>query len=188
VGVVTQKAGSRRGRMTKMVNHGTGRVRLEFRIPARGLIGFRTEFLSDTKGAGILNHLFDGWEPWQGEIAHRTTGSLVADRPGRATAYAIEHLQPRGTMFIAPGESVYEGMIVGENSRPDDLDVNITKEKKLTNVRSATAEQTVRLIPPRSMSLEQALEFIRDDELVEVTPKALRLRKKVREASRRQRR
>jgi GTP-binding protein len=188
VGVVTQKAGSRKGRMTKMVNHGTGRVRMEFRIPARGLIGFRTEFLSDTKGTGILNHLFDGWEPWQGEIAHRATGSLVADRPGRATAYAIEHLQPRGTIFLAPGENVYEGMIVGENARADDLDVNITKEKKLTNMRAATSEQTVRLIPPRTMSLEQALEFIREDELVEVTPRALRLRKKVREASRRQRR
>jgi GTP-binding protein len=179
IGVVTEKIGSRRGRMTKMVNHGTGRVRMEFRLPSRGLIGFRTEFLSDTKGTGILNHLFDGYEEWQGEISHRTTGSLVADRPGTATAYAIEHLQPRGTMFVGPGRGVYEGMIVGENSRSDDLNVNITKEKKLTNMRAAGAEQTSRLIPPRSMSLEQALEFITADEVVEVTPKALRLRKKV---------
>jgi GTP-binding protein len=187
VGVMTEKTGARKGRMTKMVNHGTGRVRLEFRIPARGLIGFRTEFLSDTKGTGIMNHLFDGYEPWLGEIPHRSAGALVADRPGRTTAYAIEHLQARGTMFVEPGDQVYEGMIVGENSRANDLDVNITKEKKLTNMRSATAEQTVRLIPPRSMSLEQALEFIRDDELVEVTPKAVRLRKKVLRAALRER-
>jgi GTP-binding protein len=187
VGVMTEKTGARKGRMTKMVNHGTGRVRLEFRIPARGLIGFRTEFLSDTKGTGIMNHLFDGYEPWLGEIPHRSAGALVADRPGRTTAYAIEHLQARGTMFVEPGDQVYEGMIVGENSRANDLDVNITKEKKLTNMRSATAEQTVRLIPPRSMSLEQALEFIRDDELVEVTPKAFRLRKKVLRAALRER-
>jgi len=178
IGVVTEKAGTRKGRMTKMVNHGTGRVRMEFRIPARGLLGFRTEFLSDTKGAGIMNHLFDGYEVWQGTIAHRTTGSLVADRPGRATAYAIEHLQPRGTIFVAPGDAVYEGMIVGENARADDLSVNITKERKLTNMRSAGADQLVRLIPPRSMSLEQSLEFIAADELVEITPKALRLRKR----------
>jgi GTP-binding protein len=178
IGVVTEKAGSRKGRMTKMVNHGTGRVRMEFRIPSRGLIGFRTEFLSDTKGEGILNHLFDGYDTWQGDIAHRTTGSLVADRPGRCTAYAVEHLQPRGIIFVAPGEDVYEGQIVGENSRSNDLDVNITKEKKLTNMRAAGADATVRLIPPRSMSLEQALEFIREDELVEVTPRALRLRKR----------
>jgi GTP-binding protein len=187
IGVVTEKIGSRRGRMNKMVNHGTGRVRLEFRLPARGLIGFRTEFLSDTKGSGIMNHLFDGYEPWQGEIAQRSTGSLVADRPGRATAYAIEHLQPRGTIFVEPGTSVYEGMVIGENSRAEDLDVNITKEKKLTNMRAAAADPTVRLIPPRSMSLEQSLEFIDGDELVEVTPKALRLRKKVLQASRRRR-
>ncbi len=187
IGAVTEKAGGRKGRMMKMVNHGTGRVRMEFRIPSRGLIGFRTEFLTDTKGTGILNHLFDGYEPWQGEIAHRTTGSLVSDRPGRTTGYAIEHLQPRGTILVAPGENVYEGMIVGENSRPDDLDVNITKEKKLTNMRASGSDQTIRLIPPRSMSLEQSLEFIREDELVEVTPKALRLRKKILQANRRQR-
>jgi GTP-binding protein len=185
VGVVTEKVGARKGRMTKMVNHGTGRVRMEFRIPSRGLIGFRSEFLSDTRGAGVMTQLFDGFEPWQGEIPHRATGALVADRPGRATAYAIEHLQPRGTIFVEPGDQVYEGMIVGENSRASDIDVNITKEKKLTNIRSSTAEQTVRMIPPRIMGLEQALEFIREDERVEVTPKALRLRKSVLPASRR---
>jgi GTP-binding protein len=173
--------------MTKMVNHGTGRVRMEFRIPSRGLIGFRTEFLSDTRGTGIMNHLFEGYLPWQGEIPQRTGGALVADRPGRATAYAIEHLQPRGTMFVAPGDQVYEGMIVGENPRPNDLDVNITKEKKLTNMRASTSDETVHLFPPRTMSLEQALEFIRQDELLEVTPKAFRLRKKVLQAARRAR-
>ena len=187
IGVVTEKTGSRKGRMQKMVNHGTGRVRMEFRLPSRGLIGFRTEFLSDTRGTGIMNHLFDGYDVWQGEIPHRLTGALVADRPGRTTAFAIEHLQPRGTMFLGPGEQVYEGMIVGENARANDLDVNITKEKKLTNMRSANSEISVRLIPPRSMSLEQALEFVRSDELVEVTPKAIRLRKKTLQASRRQR-
>jgi GTP-binding protein len=185
IGVVTEKVGSRKGRMTRMINHGTGRVRMEFRLPARGLVGFRTEFLSDTKGTGIMNHLFDGYEPWQGEIAHRSTGALVADRPGRTTAFAIEHLQPRGTMFVGPGEQVYEGMIVGENARTDDLDVNITKEKKLTNMRSSTSDIAVRLFPPRSLSLEQSLEFIREDELAEVTPKSLRLRKRVLQASRR---
>ncbi|MBI2002773.1 MAG: translational GTPase TypA [candidate division NC10 bacterium] len=179
IGVVTQKIGMRRGRMIKMVNHGTGRVRLEFRLPSRGLIGFRTEFLTDTRGTGILNHLFDGYEPWQGEIPHRATGALVADRPGRATAYAIGHLQPRGVLFAAPGDEVYEGMIVGENSRDNDIDVNITKEKKLTNMRASTDESTVQLVPPRLMSLEQALEFLREDELLEVTPKAFRLRKRI---------
>ena len=185
VGIVTQKVGSRKGRLTKMVNHGTGRVRMEFRIPSRGLIGFRTEFLSDTRGTGIMNHLFDGYAAWQGDIPHRATGALVADRAGRATAYAIEHLQDRGTIFVSPGDQVYDGMIVGENSRSEDMDVNVTKEKKLSNMRSSTSEMTIRLIPPRSMSLEQALEFIREDELVEVTPKAFRLRKKPREAGRR---
>ncbi|MEK7221057.1 MAG: translational GTPase TypA [candidate division NC10 bacterium] len=179
IGVATQKIGMRRGRMIKMVNHGTGRVRLEFRLPSRGLIGFRTEFLTDTRGTGILNHLFDGYEPWQGEIPHRATGALVADRPGRATAYAIGHLQPRGVLFMAPGDEVYEGMIVGENSRDNDIDVNITKEKKLTNMRASTDEATVLLVPPRVMSLEQALEFLREDELLEVTPKAFRLRKRI---------
>jgi GTP-binding protein len=179
IGVVTQKVGVRRGHMVKMVNHGSGRVRLEFRLPSRGLIGFRTEFLTDTRGTGIMNHLFDGYEPWQGDIPHRPTGALVADRPGRATPYAIGHLQPRGILFAAPGDEVYEGMIVGENSRENDMDVNITKEKKLTNMRASTDEASVQLVPPRVMSLEQALEFLKVDELLEVTPKAFRLRKKV---------
>jgi GTP-binding protein len=179
VGVVTQKVGSRKGRMTRMVNHGTGRVRLDFRIPSRGLLGFRTEFLSETRGTGIMNHLFDGYVPWQGDIPSRATGALVSDRPGRATANAIEHVQERGTMFIAPGEQVYEGMIIGENARSNDLDVNVTKEKKLTNMRASGSDDAVRLVPPRTMSLEQALEFIKEDEQVEVTPKAFRLRKKV---------
>ncbi len=177
VGPVTQKVGTRKGQMLRMVNHGTGRVRLEYRIPARGLIGYRSEFLTDTKGAGLLNHLFDGWEPWQGDIPHRKTGALVSDRPGRATAYAIDHLQPRGELFVRPGDQVYEGMIVGEHSRDNDLDVNITKEKKLTNMRSSTADEGIHLTPPRIMSLEQTLEWIREDELVEVTPQSLRLRK-----------
>jgi GTP-binding protein len=185
VGVVTQKVGTRRGRMMHMVNHGTGRVRIEFRIPSRGLIGFRTEFLTETRGTGILNQLFDGWEPWQGEITQRVTGTLVADRPGRTTAYAIEHLQPRGTLFVGPGEEVYEGMIVGENSRPNDLDVNITKEKKLTNMRAASADELVRLVPPRLLNLEQSIEFIKEDEFVEITPKAIRLRKKALTANQR---
>jgi GTP-binding protein len=178
VGIVTQKVGSRKGRMTRVVNHGTGRVRLDFRIPSRGLLGFRTEFLSETRGTGIMNHLFDGYVAWQGEIPARATGALVSDRPGRTTANAIEHIQERGTMFIAPGEQVYEGMIVGENARSNDLDVNVTKEKKLTNMRASGSDDAVRLFPPRTMSLEQALEFIKEDELVEVTPKAFRLRKK----------
>ena len=178
IGAVTQKIGPRRGAMAKLVNHGTGRVRLEYRIPARGLIGYRTEFLTDTRGTGLLNHLFDGWDAWQGEIAHRQNGALVADRPGRATAYAIDNLQARGVMFIAPGLEVYEGMIVGENARDNDLDVNITKEKKLTNMRASTADEAVKLTPPRVMNLEQCLEWIREDELLEVTPKSLRLRKR----------
>ncbi|HVN30378.1 MAG TPA: translational GTPase TypA [Thermoanaerobaculaceae bacterium] len=179
IGVVTQKVGLRRGRMTKMVNHGTGRVRMDFRLPSRGLIGFRSEFLTDTKGTGLANHLFDGYEPWQGEIAHRSTGAMVADRSGRSTAYAIEHLQPRGELFINPGDEVYEGMVVGENAREKDIDVNITKEKKLTNMRASTSDEAVHLVPPRIMSLEQSLEFLAEDELLEVTPSSLRLRKKV---------
>ncbi len=178
IGAVTQKVGPRKGIMTKMVNHGTGRVRLEYRIPSRGLIGYRTEFLTDTRGTGLLNHLFDGWDEWQGDIAHRQNGALVADRPGRATGYAIDNLQARGTMFVAPGDQVYEGMIVGENSRDNDLDVNITKEKKLTNMRASTADEGIKLTPPRIMNLEQCLEWIREDELLEVTPKSLRLRKR----------
>ena len=178
-GVVIALVGTRRGTMTKMVNHGSGRVRLEFRIPARGLIGFRSQFLTDTKGTGIMNHLFAGWEPWHGAIPARTTGALVADRPGPATAYAISNLQERGEIFIEPTEKVYEGMIIGENARANDLDVNVTKEKKQTNMRASTADEAVRLIPPRKLGLEQAIEFINDDELVEVTPKSIRLRKRV---------
>ena len=178
IGAVTQKVGPRRGAMTKMVNHGTGRVRLEYRIPARGLIGYRTEFLTDTRGTGLLNHLFDGWDEWQGDIAHRQNGALVADRGGRTTSYAIDHLQERGVMFIGPGEQVYEGQIVGENARDSDMDVNIAKEKKLTNMRASTADDGVKLTPPRTMNLEQSLEWIREDELLEVTPKSLRLRKR----------
>jgi GTP-binding protein len=178
IGAVTQKIGPRRGVMTKMVNHGTGRVRLEYRLPSRGLIGYRTEFLTDTRGTGLLNHLFDGWDEWQGDIAHRQNGALVADRGGKTTGYAIDNLQARGTMFVPPGEPVYEGQIVGENSRDNDLDVNITKEKKLTNMRASTADEGIKLTPPRIMNLEQCLEWIREDELLEVTPKSLRLRKR----------
>jgi GTP-binding protein len=178
-GVVIALAGTRRGTMTKMVNHGSGRVRLEFRIPARGLIGFRSQFLTDTKGTGILNHIFAGWEPWHGAIPSRATGALVADRAGVATAYAIWNLQERGEMFVEPTEKVYEGMIVGENARASDMDVNITKEKKQTNMRASTADEAVRLIPARKLGLEQAIEFINDDELVEITPKSIRLRKRV---------
>ncbi len=185
IGIVTQKLGPRRGRMVKMINHGSGRVRLEFRVPSRGLIGFRSEFLAETRGTGLMNQIFDGYAPWQGDIAHRATGALVSDRTGKATAYAIEGLQPRGELFVSPQDEVYEGMIVGEHSRPNDLDVNITKEKKLTNMRAAGAEELVRLIPARRLSLEQAIEFIKDDELVEVTPTSFRLRKKILQANRR---
>jgi GTP-binding protein len=178
-GVVIAQAGTRRGIISKMVNHGSGRVRLEFRIPTRGLIGFRSQFLTDTKGTGIMNHLFAGWEPWHGAIPARTTGALVADRQGVATAYAIYNLQERGEIFVEPGTNVYEGMIIGENSRPNDMDVNVTKEKKQTNMRASTADEAIRLIPPRQLSLEQAIEFINDDELVEVTPKTIRLRKRI---------
>jgi len=178
-GVVIAQAGTRRGTMTKMVNHGSGRVRLEFRIPARGLIGFRSQFLTETKGTGIMNHLFAGWEPWHGAIPARSTGALVADRAGVATAYAIWNLQERGEIFVEPAEKVYEGMIIGENARASDMDVNITKEKKQTNMRASSADEAVRLIPARKLGLEQAIEFINDDELVEVTPKSIRLRKRV---------
>jgi GTP-binding protein len=178
-GVVIAQCGTRRGTMTKMVNHGSGRVRLEFRIPARGLIGFRSQFLTETKGTGIMNHIFAGWEPWHGAIPARATGALVADRVGVATAYAIWNLQERGEMFVEPAEKVYEGMIVGENARASDMDVNITKEKKQTNMRASSADEAVRLIPARKLGLEQAIEFINDDELVEVTPKSIRLRKRV---------
>ncbi len=185
VGVVTQQIGMRRGRMQKMQNNGHGRVRLEFRIPSRGLIGFRSQFLTDTRGTGLLNHLFDGYEPWQGPIAKRSTGALVADRAGKTTTYALFHLQPRGTLFVKENTPVYEGMIIGENSRDNDLDVNVIKEKKLTNIRASGADEALQLVPPRIMSLEQAMEFIKEDELVEVTPQNVRLRKKVLEANKR---
>src|SRR5205809_2247733 len=177
VGVITQLLALRRGSLEQMVNHGTGWVRMEYRVPARGLIGFRTEFLTETRGTGILHHVFDGYEPWHGELRSRPTGSLVADRREPATAFALLNLQERGQLFIGPGVEVYEGMIVGENARAEDLDVNPTKEKKLTNMRSSTADELVRLIPPRPQSLEQALEFISEDECVEVTPSFIRLRK-----------
>jgi GTP-binding protein len=177
IGVVTQMLALRKGRMQQMVNHGTGWARMEYLVPARGLIGFRTEFLTETRGAGIMHHVFEAWEPWHGELRTRPSGSLVADRRGAATAFAILNLQERGSLFIAPGVDLYEGMIVGENARAEDMDVNATKEKKLTNMRAAASDETVRLIPPRPLSLEQALEFIRDDECVEVTPKSIRLRK-----------
>lgn len=187
VGVVTQQVGMRKGRMQKIQNNGHGRVRLEFRIPSRGLIGFRSQFLTDTKGTGLLNHLFDGYEPWHGPMSKRQTGALVADRPGKSTTYALFHLQPRGTLFIKENTPVYEGMIIGENSRDNDLDVNVTKEKKLTNMRASSADDTIQLIPPKILNLEQALEFIKEDELVEVTPQSVRLRKKVLEANKRPR-
>jgi GTP-binding protein len=179
VGVVIEKLGSRKGKMEKMVNHGSGRVRLEFKIPSRGLIGLRSEMLTDTKGTAIMNSLFSGYIEWQGEIPSRPTGSLIADRAGRTTGYALFNLQERGDMFVSPGTEVYEGMIVGENARDSDLDVNIVKEKKLTNMRASSADEAIRLVPPRLLNLEQAIEFIRDDEFVEVTPMSIRLRKKV---------
>jgi GTP-binding protein len=177
LGVLTQLMALRKGRMEQMVNHGTGWIRLEYLVPARGLIGFRTEFLTETRGTGLLHHVFERYEPWHGELRTRPTGSLVADRRGAVTSYALFNLQERGTMFVGPGTEVYEGMIVGENSRADDMDVNPTKEKKLTNMRSSTGDELVRLIPHRILSLEQALEFVRPDECVEVTPATVRLRK-----------
>ncbi|HWZ30018.1 MAG TPA: translational GTPase TypA [Bryobacteraceae bacterium] len=185
IGVVIEKLGARKGKMLKMVNHGSGRVRLEFHIPSRGLIGLRSEMLTDTKGTAIMNSLFHGYIEWQGEIPTRPTGSLVADRAGKTTGHAIFNIQERGDMFIQPGTEVYEGMIVGENARDADLNVNIVKEKKLTNMRASSADEAIRLIPPRMLNLEQAIEFIRDDELVEVTPKSIRLRKKVLKANQR---
>src|SRR6188508_71554 len=177
IGVVTQMFALRKGRLQQMVNHGTGWARMEYLVTARGLIGFRTEFVTETRGTGILHHVFERWEPWQGELRTRPTGSLVADRRGQATAFAIESLQERGSLFIVPGDELYEGMVVGENARREDLDVNASKPKKLTNMRAAAGDELVRLIPPRPLSLEQALEFIRADECVEVTPKSVRLRK-----------
>jgi GTP-binding protein len=187
VGVVTQQVGMRRGRMQKMQNNGHGRVRLEFRIPSRGLIGFRSQFLTDTRGTGLLNHIFDGYETWQGPISKRSTGAIVADRTGKTTTYALFHLQPRGTLFVKENTAVYEGMVVGENSRESDIDVNVTKEKKLTNMRASGADEALQLIPPRILSLEQAIEFIKEDELVEITPASIRVRKKVLESNRRPR-
>ncbi|MEU7819580.1 translational GTPase TypA [Catellatospora sp. NPDC049111] len=177
LGVITQLLATRKGRMEQMVNHGTGWIRMEWLVPARGLIGFRTEFLTDTRGTGILHHVFEKYEPWFGELRTRNNGSLVADRSGVVTAFAMTNLQERGTLFVEPTVEVYEGMIVGENSRSDDMDVNITKEKKLTNMRASTSDETEKLIPPRKLSLEQALEFCREDECVEVTPAAVRIRK-----------
>jgi GTP-binding protein len=187
LGAITQLLATRRGRMEQLVNHGTGWIRMEWLVPARGLIGFRTEFLTDTRGTGILHHVFESYEPWAGELRTRSTGSLVADRTGAVTAFAMLNLQERGTLFVEPSTEVYEGMIVGENSRSDDMDVNITKEKKLTNMRASTSEETEKVIPPRKLSLEQALEFCREDECVEVTPVAVRLRKVVLDATQRAR-
>jgi GTP-binding protein len=185
IGVVTEAMGRRKGQMMKMVNHGTGRVRLEFEAPSRGLIGFRNEFLTETKGTGLLNTLFLRWGDWAGEMRGRSTGSLVADRTGETTTYALFNLQERGTMFARPGMKVYEGMIIGENARAVDLDVNAVKEKKLTNMRASTADDAMRLVPVKELSLEQALEFIAEDELVEVTPQTIRLRKRVLRANER---
>ncbi|PYS85183.1 MAG: translational GTPase TypA [Acidobacteria bacterium] len=187
IGVVAEAMGRRKGQMTKMVNHGTGRVRLEFETPSRGLIGFRGEFLTETKGTGLLNTIFLRWGEWQGPMRGRSTGSLVADRTGEATTYALYNLQERGTMFVRPNTRVYEGMVVGENARSVDLDVNIVREKKLTNMRASTADEAMRLVPVKDLSLEQSLEFISDDELVEVTPKSIRLRKRVLKANERPR-
>ena len=185
VGAVTQKLGPRKGRLSEVVNHGSGRVRVGFEVPSRGLIGFRSELLTETKGTGIMNHYFEEFGAWRGEIPQRLTGALVADRSGQTTAFAVDHLQPRGTFFLSPGDVVYEGMIVGEHSRSGDLDVNVTKEKKLTNMRAASADDYVQIVPPRVLSLEQAIEFIAEDEQIEVTPKAFRLRKRVLQAGRR---
>ena len=185
VGVVIEKLGMRKGKMLKMINHGSGRARIEFLVPSRGLIGLRNEMLTDTKGTAIMNSLFHGYVEWQGEIPMRATGALIADRAGNATAYAIWNLQERGEIFIAPGTEVYEGMIIGENSRTEDMNVNIVKEKKLTNMRSSTADEAIRLVPPRLLNLDQAIEFIKEDEFVEVTPKSIRLRARILKANQR---
>jgi GTP-binding protein len=177
LGTITQLLAVRKGRMETMTNHGTGWIRMEFLVPSRGLIGFRTEFLTDTRGTGILHHVFEDYEPWFGELRTRASGSLVADRAGVATPFAMINLQERGTMFVEPTTEVYEGMLVGENSRADDMDVNITKEKKLSNMRSSTGDDFQHLVPPRKLSLEQSLEFCREDECVEVTPSTVRIRK-----------
>jgi GTP-binding protein len=185
LGVVIEQLGTRKGKMIRMVNHGSGRVRLEFHVPSRGLIGLRSEILTDTRGTAIMNSLFHGYIDWQGEIPMRPTGSLVADRPGRTTGHAIFNLQERGEIFVAPGTEVYEGMVVGENARDRDIICNIVKEKKLTNMRASTADEAIRLVPPRILNLEQAIEFIREDEYVEVTPQSIRLRKKILKANQR---
>src|SRR5205823_3771321 len=177
VGVVTQMMAARKGRLEQMVNHGTGWVRMDYLAPARALIGFRTEFLTETRGTGLLHHVFDRYEPWHGELRTRPSGSLVADRRGVVTAFSCFQLQERGTLFVSPGDEVYEGMIVGENARSDDLDVNAVREKHLTNIRSSTADELVRLVPARTLSLDQALEFLREDECIDVTPHSVRLRK-----------
>jgi GTP-binding protein len=185
VGVVMEQLGSRKGEVTNMHNHGYGRVRIEFRVPSRGLIGLRSQLLTDTRGTIVMNSLFDGYTEWQGEIPHRLTGALIADRAGVSTAYALWGLQERGELFVGPGVELYEGMIIGENAKDDDLDVNAVREKKLTNMRASTADEAIRLVPFRQLNLEQAIEFIADDEFVEVTPKSLRLRKKVLQANKR---
>jgi GTP-binding protein len=187
-GIVIELVGSRRAEMVKMVNHGTGRVRMEFRIPSRGLIGLRSVLLTDTRGTALVHTLFEGWTEYGGEMALRPTGVLVADRAGASTAYALWNLQERGEMFIGPTVAVYEGMIVGENAREDDMDVNITKEKKQTNMRASGADEAIRLVPHRALNLEQALDFIADDEWVEITPQSIRLRKKVLDPKKRPRR
>ena len=187
LGTITQLLATRRGRMEQMINHGTGWVRMEFIVPSRGLIGFRTEFLTDTRGTGIAHHIFEGYEPWVGEISTRPSGSLIADRAGAVSAYAMTNLQERGTLFVEPGTEVYEGMVVGENSREDDMDVNITREKKQTNIRSSTSDNFEKVIPPRKLSLEQSLEFCREDECVEITPTFVRIRKVILDAGERNR-
>src|SRR5574341_125253 len=187
IGVVMEKLGMRKAEMQKMHNHGYGRVRLEFRVPSRGLIGLRSEMLTDTRGTIVMNSLFDGYTEWQGEIPHRLTGALVSDRSGTTTAYALWGLQERGELFTGPGTEVYEGMIIGENARANDLDVNCVREKKLTNMRASTADDAIRLVPFRALNLEQAIEFIADDEYVEVTPRSLRLRKRILQSNRRPR-
>jgi GTP-binding protein len=187
VGVVMEQLGARKGEVTNMHNHGYGRVRIEFRVPSRGLIGLRSQLLTDTRGTIVMNSLFDGYTEWQGEIPHRLTGALIADRPGTSTAYALWGLQERGELFVGPGVELYEGMIIGENAKDNDLDVNAVREKKLTNMRASTADEAIRLVPFRALNLEQAIEFIADDEFVEITPKSLRLRKKILQANKRKR-
>src|SRR5438874_2025534 len=185
VGVVMEQVGSRKGEVVNMHNHGYGRVRIEFRVPSRGLIGLRSQLLTDTRGTIVMNSLFDGYTEWQGEIPHRPTGALVSDRPGTTTSYALYNLQERGELFAGPGIEVYEGMIIGENAKDNDLDVNVVREKKLTNMRASTSDEAIRLVPFRQLNLEQAIEFIADDEFVEITPKSLRLRKKTLQANKR---